>query len=350
MKTSRSLMLPSGLAPEGRLKVFPGPRVSPLIHLLVFLLVPLSGAGNPTGLPMADPFMEANAGSAPYPGAMAGSLPERIAEEVILALYHFDFSRAERLSSGLMRDHPGRYISHISRVYYYWWMMISWPRPAEIEKMYKESILRALPLAREAMADNATHRDTFFYINLYAMLARIDLQQGAWVQGMRTLSRCAVQVEHTMGKEGDFEGFYLTSGLYNFITVQAVSQYPFLRLYSLFYPEGNRELGLTQLKMAFQSDSPIWKTEAGYFLMRIFLEQEKDALSARPYADWLITAYPTNLIFQYYHLQVLLALGDQTAAQGKAAEIRRLAETNGQISPEQRSYFLGLMEDHGPGR
>lgn len=272
--------------------------------------------------------------------------PASMLEDVVMALYRFDFQTAESLSGDLLEYHPGHYLAHFSSVYYHWWLMITWPRPAEVETRYRESILHALPLARKAVEGIASDQDVFNYINLHAMMARLDLQQGAWIRTMKTLRLCVVQVEKSMGREEAFGGFYLTSGLYNYLISEAMRRYPFLKLYALFYPEGDRERGISQLEKAFASDQALWKTEAGYFLMRIHLEQGQNAREAEKYARWLTTAYPSNLIYQYYHLQVMTTLGDERAVREKKAEIRREAFGNPGISPEQRTYFLDLVRDH----
>jgi hypothetical protein len=157
------------------------------------------------------------------------------------------------------------------------------------------------------------------------------------------LRNCVEQIERSMGREMEFGGFYLTSGLYNYLTAEAARRFPLLKPYAIFYPRGDRGLGIAQLEKAFASNQPLWKTEAGYFLMRIHLEQGQDAPKAEPYARWLTATYPSNLIFQYYHLQVLMALKEEEGVALKKAEIRRLAMANAGISQEQRLYFLDLV-------
>jgi hypothetical protein len=274
-------------------------------------------------------------------------LPEALAENAILALYHFDFKEAQRINSLLEKSHSQTNNTHFSNVHYLWWLMISSPKSARIEELYTESIRQALPIAQKAIENNPSNQDSFFYIYLFAMQARLNLQNGSYLQTFNTFNKWSAQVEQSLGKEDQFEGFYLTSGLYNYLTSQATQKYRLLRLYSLFYLEGDKELGLNQLKKAFSSHYAIWKTEAAYFLMRIYLDTEENALAAQPYAVWLTATYPNNLIFQYYHLQILNASGHKAAANRKANEIKELANENFKINADQRNYFIQLIEDKG---
>lgn len=279
----------------------------------------------------------------PVHAPLAQSEPEAMLGEVVMALYHFDFRLAEVRHAALKEAYPEHYLTGFSDVFQNWWRMISWPRPGELETRYRQSILHALSLARPAVEQDPSDQEVFFFINLHAMLARLDLQQGAWVRTLGNLRKCVEQVEWSMGREAAFGGFYLTTGLYNYLTAEAARRFPLLRPYTLFYPKGDRELGLAQLEKAFASGHPMWRTEAAYFLMRIYLDQENDAARSERFARWLTTGYPENLIFQYYHLLALQALNKADAVSVKKAEIRRRALENPGLSPEQRKYFLDLV-------
>lgn len=278
---------------------------------------------------------EANTGS---------MMPAQHLENTLLALYDFNFYLADSISKSLETNHPGHYLSHFARTHYYWWMIISGSKANDYEGLYRTSISRSLSIARNRPEGNPDPTDLFYLIGIYGMHTRIDIMNKAYVRALRNGRNAMHLVEKTTGMENRYSGFFLTSGLYNYMTVQAGQRYPFLKVYTLFFPEGDRELGLSQLKKAAASDYLIWRTEAHYFLMRIYLEMEELPGLALPHAEWLTRRFPANLIFQYYHLEVLKALGDQGIAQAKAEEIRAAAIRNPNILKEQREYFLSLLE------
>jgi hypothetical protein len=266
-------------------------------------------------------------------------------EETLLALYDFNFRKADSITSGILIEYPEQYLSHVARTNYLWWQIISQPVSGYAEKQYMESIAQAMALANRKKEVVISDQDLFYLISMYAMQARLDLKNGAYIRAMRNGRNAISHFERSRGKEATFHGFLLTSGLYNYMTDQAARKYPFLRIYSIFYPEGNRELGLTQLRKASQSEYLIWSTEANYFLMRLYLEMEQDPDQALGYASWLTSTYPSNLIYQYYHLVILIELGNAQAINEKKAEIRSVSLSHSGITKEQRDYFLELIND-----
>lgn len=266
-------------------------------------------------------------------------------EETLLALYDFNFWKADSITSGILAKYPDQYLSHFARTNFLWWQIISQDYSLQAENQYKESISRSMSLAKSNAGVAISNQHVFFLISMYAMQARLDLKNGAYIRAMRNGRNAISHFERSRGKEDEFHGFLLTSGLYNYMTDQAVGKYPFLKIYSIFYPEGDRELGLTQLINASRSEYLIWRTEANYFLMRLYLDMEQDPSQALGYASWLTGKYPSNLIYQYYHLVILKELGDSQDIDDKKAEIRSVAMNHSGVTEEQRNYFLELISD-----
>jgi hypothetical protein len=265
-------------------------------------------------------------------------------EETMLALYDFDFRRADSITSGILISHPNLFVSHFSRTNFLWWQIITQPYSSIAENQYKESISNSIALAKTNTEDLNDDQDLFYIISMYAMQARLDVKNGSYIRAMRNGRTAISLIERSRGREELYSGFLLTSGLYNYMTAQAATKYPFLKIYSMFYPRGNREQGLMQLKKAAQSEYLIWRTEANYFLMRLYLEMEQEPGQALYYAEWLTGKYPSNLIYQYYHLLILKELENKQAVENKLAEMRSIAKNHSGISRDQRNYFLELID------
>lgn len=274
--------------------------------------------------------------------------PEKMIENVLMALYRFDFLQADALQTEMETLHPGHYLTELARTNLYWWRIISDPDPGALELPYRESVSRALSMARKQTNPADSDSDLFHLIAIYAFQARLDLKNRAYVSAMRNSRNALTYIEMSKDRTSGYGGFLITAGLYNYMTVKAARQYPFLRIYGLFYPEGNRELGLAQLRMASRSDNLVWRTEANYFLMRIFYDMEEEPARALESAAWLTSEYPSNLIFQYYHLLALLGTtnnADQIAT--KRQEIQQMAKNNASLSESQKEYFILLSHQAG---
>jgi tetratricopeptide (TPR) repeat protein len=286
--------------------------------------------------------------SEPVKAASGGKNPSTLQsnmEQLQLALYAFNFVRADSICMMMEREYPTHYLSQFARSNYLWWQIITSPENVSLENMFRERIARAVSFSVSGQMDTSSDQDIFYFISMYAMRARLDFTKGAFIRAMKNGRNAISWVDVSLGNEYNFEGYYLTSGLYNYMVVQSGIKYPFLKIYSLFYPEGNKTLGLEQLRKASLSSNRTLQTEAHYFLMRIFLDMEGDVAQALAHANWLTVSYPENLIYQYYLLVALETLGDKQAALEKRQEIRSMAHQNKWINDSQRKYFVDLVTE-----
>ncbi len=88
-------------------------------------------------------------------------------------------------------------------------------------------------------------------------------------------------------------------GLYNYAYDLAINKYPFLKAMLFFFPKGDKELGITQLKDCAEN-AKFSKTEALFVLCRLFLQYEKNFPEAEKYALILHEKYPQNPVFERY--------------------------------------------------
>ena len=267
-----------------------------------------------------------------------------ISEKAMTALYDFRFHHADSLIQNIEKAFPYHYLPHLTRANYYWWKIISENPGSDQQQLYLNSLNNAEYTVRQIfMAREYDYADVFHFINLYALKARLDLLNGSYAKALRHMKNCVDFIGLSRGREELHDDFYLTSGLYNYLTEYGSAKYPFLRLYTLMYPKGNMRLGISQLETAARSQDPVIQTEAHYFLMKIFLELEQDYQKALEYAGWLATKYPGNLIY-LYHYHELLSLNnlDEKANAIRILYFKRI-HSNIHLSPGQQNYLEGLL-------
>lgn len=103
--------------------------------------------------------------------------------------------------------------------------------------------------------------------------------------------------------------FYFTSGLYNYYRVQYPISNPVIKPIMVFFKDGNKATGLSQMKKATQS-AIFSKVEATFYLMDILLKYESNFKDALYYASILRSKYPNNKNFTIKYIECLL-LNDQ---------------------------------------
>ncbi len=88
-------------------------------------------------------------------------------------------------------------------------------------------------------------------------------------------------------------------GIYNYAVDYVVERYPFLKAVLFFFPKGNKELGLTQLRDC-ADNGRYSRTEATVTLAYIHLSYEKNYPEAQKYALKLCSLYPNNPVFERF--------------------------------------------------
>ena len=107
-------------------------------------------------------------------------------------------------------------------------------------------------------------------------------------------------------------------GIYNFYAVAIPEKYPFIKPFMVFFPGGNKEKGLRQLReVAYHGNFA--KIEANYFLLQVYYSFEKNVDSAFAYAKRLFSWFPNNPVFNAYYGRTFARRGDWR----KTAEVFR---------------------------
>jgi tetratricopeptide (TPR) repeat protein len=96
--------------------------------------------------------------------------------------------------------------------------------------------------------------------------------------------------------------------LYNYFSVWVPENYPALKPLLWFFPKGDKELGLKQLKEV-SYNAFYTRTEAMVWLMRIWNSFENKNEQAQQLAEYLHQTYPDNPYFHRYYARVLYSRG-----------------------------------------
>jgi hypothetical protein len=179
----------------------------------------------------------------------------------------------------------------------------------------------------------------FKYIIVHAFKTRHELLNDNYLNAATDLNTCIDQISESFGREKDHEPFFLTSGLYYYFMAKAYDDYILMRPYLMFYPDGDREKGLKYLNSLTNSDNIFLENESNYFLMRIYYDLEEEYSLALKYAVHLVTANPTNLIYQLYHIKILREI-DSVKSKFEETKYLKLIQDSKQLSKDQRDHFV----------
>lgn len=238
-------------------------------------------------------------------------------------IYHNEFRRSDSTVNSLLEKYPQNPTSHFYYVNYYWWRILTGDDAKEVRRKFMTGIILEKKILDEKQKSSLNNEDIFNFMNVYAYQARMDLYNNDYIRAVSHIDKCLEYLILSFQYENKYEAFYLTSGLYNYFISRARSHYPYLYPYLIFLPKSNLEKGFQYLIKCTMLHNIVLKTEANYFLMKIYSEEEKEYQKAKPYAEWLTKTYPKNVLYNYLYLNILINLNEKTAAEKQFQKLVR---------------------------
>lgn len=138
----------------------------------------------------------------------------------------------------------------------------------------------------------------------------------------------------------------LGMGIYNYAVDYVVERYPFLKAVLFFFPKGNKELGLAQLRDCSENGK-YSKIEANVHLTFIHLTYEKNYAEAQKYASKLAAMYPQNPMFERFLGKCYVGLFRYSEALDVYKTITAKADSslagyNNDFVRREAAYYTGL--------
>ncbi len=136
--------------------------------------------------------------------------------------------------------------------------------------------------------------------------------------------------------------------LYNYFSVWVPENYPLLKPILAFFPKGDKELGIKQLREV-SFNAFYTRTEAQVFLMRIWNSYENERSKALQLSEYLHQTYPDNPYFHRYYARMLYSTGKYTSAKPVSETILQKIDSGAlgyeATSGRYAAFFLGQIHE-----
>ncbi|MBT2556330.1 tol-pal system protein YbgF [Hymenobacter sp. ISL-91] len=271
-------------------------------------------------------------------------------EGAVYNLYNFKYDKAERQFRSLRRRYPQHPMPYFLLGLSTWWKIM----PSNItNKQYDKVFLAYMDTAvtrGEALykKDNKNYEASFFLSAAYGFSARLNAERSNWRKATVESKRALSYLEKSREANGLSPEFLFGQALINYYAPWIADNYPLLRPVMLFFPRGNKQLGLQQLRNV-AANGFYTGPEAKVFLMKILQNQENKPAEALPIAQQMATTYPDNGYFQRFYALMSYQVGDLRECERVSRDIldkinRGMPGYEG-ISGRYATFFLGsLME------
>lgn len=224
----------------------------------------------------------------------------------IQANYNFEFEKAEAIRDLVLAkypDHPAGLMFDALILYWKYYPLLS---DSEEGKRFESVLLKTIDASELEVHKMPDHQLTRFF----AMMPRLMLLQfysdnGLAFRGVPHLTSVYRSVTNGFTFKQTTPEFNFTTGLYNYYREAYPESNPFFKPIVYFFPDGNKEEGLSELYQCWQLSDFIGP-EAMLFLSYIYINFETNYGNGVKYALELTQRYPKNPLFAEYYIQLLL--------------------------------------------
>ena len=230
------------------------------------------------------------------------------ATEALDAMYNFDFDEAEKQFNWLRQKHPHHPLPYFVMGLNEWWKMMPQVNTDLFDEQFHFYMDTTISVAEPMLDDPDTRIEgAFFLAAAYGFKGRLYSERGSWGKAA-SAGRKALKALEISKEQSDLSPELLFGdALYNYYAVWIPENYPVLKAVLAFFPDGDKELGLAQLREV-SNNAFYTRIEARVFLMRILASDYKDYIGALRIAEYLYTHHPNNPYFERYYIRYLYSL------------------------------------------
>ena len=180
----------------------------------------------------------------------------------------------------------------------------------------------------------------YYQMTANLMLAKHHSEEGEYIKAVNETRKAFVFIKRGFEYQKSYPDFYLATGLYNYFRVVYPENHPIYKPFTIFFPDGNKSVGLKELELAAQK-SLFSKAEALMFLSLIHLREEYNPTASAKYSVQLFENYPNNWLFQMLHAEVLIETKKMDQAEPLVSTLLMRTETLALLAGY---YMKGLQE------
>ena len=263
-------------------------------------------------------------------------------------LYNFRYALAEKQFKSLRRRYPNHPMPYFLMGLSQWWKIVPTNiRAKQYDAGFYAYMDTSITKPEKLIDDNDKNfEDAFFLAAAYGFKARLHAERSDWRKAT-VASKNALEYLQISRVGNDLSPeFIFGEGLYNYYAVWISNNYPLLKPVLLFFPDGDKKLGLQQL-ITVANNGFYTGVEAKFFLMKIYANEENNSAAAIPISRYLAYTYPDNAYFQRFYARLAFLEGNFHETERISKDILDKLSRNmagyEEISGRYATYFLGYI-------
>ncbi len=272
------------------------------------------------------------------------------ATQALNDMYNFKFEKAEQQFRWFKQRYAWHPLPYFLLGLSAWWKIMPSPENRSHDERFLSYMDSTIMVAERLHSRSPEYRieAAFFLAAAYGFKGRLysDDDRKEWRKAAVAGKRAMNYLEECKEKEYLSPELLFGDALYNYFSVWVRENYPALKPLLWFFPKGDKELGLKQLREV-SFNAFYTRTEAMVWLMRIYNSYENQNEQATQLATYLFQTYPDNAYFHRYYARMLYTRGMYTDMERESKAILMRIDS-GHVGYEATSgryasFFLGQL-------
>ena len=249
-------------------------------------------------------------------------------------MYNFDFRKAEVEFSWIAYNYPDHPLAYFLYGISTWWQMM--PNLETRGEIYGEEFLgymdQSIEKAERMLEIDENNAEAYFFLaGAYGFKGRYYSDLKNWTKSTNVGRLALKYLERSRDYVDISPEILFGDGLFNYYAIYIKENYPLLRPVLVFFPKGDKALGIEQLEEV-ATNAFYTRVEAIYFLMRIKAFDLNETFDALRLSEYIYNKYPNNPYFHRFYARMLYASGQFRKAADVSFEILE------RIEKEQLGY------------
>ena len=227
-------------------------------------------------------------------------------------MYNFKFEKAEKQMQWFKKKYAWHPLPYFLLGLNEWWKIEPNTRITTYDDRFLMFMDSAITVAENLYNNYPEYKieSAFFMAAAYGFKGRLfaDEERKNWRKAASAGKTALNYLEECKKKNYLSPELLFGDALYNYFSVWIPENYTMLKPILWFFPKGDKQLGLVQLKEV-SYNAFYTRTEAMLWLMRICNSYENDQPRAFQLAEYLHQTFPDNPYFHRYYARMLYAQG-----------------------------------------
>lgn len=234
---------------------------------------------------------------------------EQHVQEGIELVYNYQLDSARTKFQKVVDRHPEHPGGHFFVAMVDWMRILVNLEDTSLDERFYEQLERVIDLS-DKILDRRSHDigALFFKGGAIGFRGRLRAHREQWVRAANDGRRALPIVRKAKRLSPDNADIMLGEGIYNYYAAVIPEMLPWVRPFLIFFPSGDKEEGLEQLRTA-SKEGRYAGIESAYFLMQILYFNENKYREGFEISQMLYERFPGNPLFHRYYGRFNVALG-----------------------------------------